>query len=301
MTLPRSISKAADSVWCGLWTLAEDLANETRGIVKHKNSLVEKVAIVTGASSGIGRATAMALAREGADVVLAARDLGRMQAVAQEIQQIGGKVLVVPTDVRKRDQVEHLVDSVVDTCGQVDVLIANAGIYVRRPVAELTVADLEHSMAVNFYGAVYCVLEVLPVMMRQGSGHLVLVNSMDGKKGIPPDAPYVAAKFALCGFGDVLRQELQDAGVFVTTVFPGRVDTPMIATLRVPRISAKISPDDVALAILRAIQHRSPEVIVPWYARALIYLHTLSPRLADRLVRLFRLRGWEDEAGYASE
>lgn len=96
-------------------------------------------------------------------------------------------------------------------------------------------------------------------MMAQGSGHIVLVTSMDAKKGIPRDAPYVAAKFALAGFGDVLRQELYGSGVAVTTLFPGRVDTPMIEHLKVPWISAKISPEVVARATVRAIVRRQPE------------------------------------------
>jgi short-subunit dehydrogenase len=131
-------------------------------------------------------------------------------------------------------------------------------------------------------------------MRTQGSGHIVLVSSMDGKKGVPPDAPYVVAKFALAGFGDVLRQELHGTGVDVTTVFPGRVDTPLIATLKVPWISAKIPPEAVARAIVTAIRRRQAEVIVPFRARLLLWANALSPRLGDWAVRTFRLEGWEN-------
>ncbi len=253
-----------------------------------------QVVVITGASSGIGRATALAFAREGGRVVLAARRASALDAVAQEVKALGGEALAVPTDVTDRQQVERLVDHALQTWGQVDVFIANAGAYIRKPIRELQVEEIERAMAVNFYGAVYGVLAVLPHMLERRRGHIVLVTSMDGKKGIPPDAPYVAAKFALSGFGDVLRQELHGTGVGVTIVFPGRVDTPLIANLKVPWISAKIPPEAVAEAILRGIRRRQPEVIVPWQARLLIYAHTLSPRLADWAVRFFHLEGWEE-------
>ena len=251
------------------------------------------VAVVTGASSGIGKATALALAREGARVVLAARRRAPLEQVAEAVAALGGEALVVPTDVSQREQVEHLIDHTLETWGRVDILVANAGIYVRSPIREMRIEDLERSIAVNFYGTVYAVMAVLPHMLEQKSGHIVLVTSMDAKKGIPPDAPYVAAKFAASGFGDVLRQELHGTGVHATVVFPGRVDTPLIENLTVPWISAKIPPEAVARAILKGIRKRSPEVIVPWQARLLVFANTLSPRLADWAVRYFHLEGWE--------
>ena len=257
--------------------------------------LRDRVAIVTGASSGIGKATALALAREGAHVALAARREHLLQALAREVEALGREALPVPTDVTKREQVKALVERTLERWGRVDILVANAGVYVRSPIRDLNVEDLEFSMAVNFYGSVYPVLEVLPHMEKQGQGHIVLVTSMDAKKGIPPDTPYVAAKFALAGFGDVLRQELHGTGIGVTVVFPGRVDTPLIENLKVPWISAKIPPEKVARAIIKGIRRRAPEIIVPWQARLLLYAHVLSPRLADWGVRFFHLEGWEEE------
>jgi NADP-dependent 3-hydroxy acid dehydrogenase YdfG len=254
----------------------------------------DKIAIVTGASSGIGRTTALALAGEGAHVALAARNATALHEVAQAIRALGQEALAVPTDVIHQDQVERLVTETLARWKRVDILVANAGAYVRCPIPDLTVTEVERSMAVNFYGALYAILAVLPHMLNQKSGHLVLVSSMDAKKGLPFDAPYVAAKFALAGFGEVLRQELYGSGVQVITVFPGRVDTPMIATLQVPWISAKIPPEAVARAIVRAIHQRQPEVIVPLQARALVYLNTLSPRLGDWIARLFHLEGQEN-------
>jgi short-subunit dehydrogenase len=258
-----------------------------------KRTLADKIAVVTGASSGIGRETALALARQGAHVVLAARSKDKLGAVAQEIQALGREALIVPTDVTQPEQVQHLVTETLARWDRVDILISNAGEYIRCPVKELTVSDVEHSLAVNFYGGLHLVLAILPSMLAQQSGHIVFVTSMDGKKGIPPDAPYVAAKFALTGFAEVLRQELHGSGVYITNILPGRVDTPMIATLQVPWISAKISSQTVAQAIVRAIHRRSPEVILPLQARVLVYVNTFLPRLGDWFVRVFHLEGWE--------
>ncbi|HXF64866.1 MAG TPA: SDR family NAD(P)-dependent oxidoreductase [Caldilineaceae bacterium] len=256
-------------------------------------TLSNRVAIVTGASSGIGRATAIALAQAGARVVLAARREEALREAGQEIRAFGGEALLIPTDVTHQEEAARLVQTALATWGRVDILIANAGQYVRGRVAALEVADIERSMAVNFYGALYAILAVLPSMLAQRSGHLVLVSSMDAKKGLPSDAPYVAAKSALSGFGEVLRQELYGSGVALTIIFPGRVATPMISHLKVPWISAPIPADAVAQSIVRAIQRGQPEVIIPPLARALVLINTLSPRAGDWLVRLFHLEGWE--------
>jgi NADP-dependent 3-hydroxy acid dehydrogenase YdfG len=255
--------------------------------------LHEKIAIVTGASSGIGRATALALAREGAHVALAARNEAALQEVARDIQALEREALVVPTDVTQREQVEHMVAGALAHWGQVDIFIANAGQYVRCRVPELTVAHVERSMAVNFYGVLYGLLAVLPHMLARKSGHFVLVSSVDGKKGLPIDTPYVSAKFALAGLGEVMRQELRGRGVYVTTVFPGRVDTPLMEDLKVPWISPKYSPEMVARAIVKGIRRRKPEVIVPGFYRLFVILGALSPRLSDWFVRVFHLEGWE--------
>ena len=202
--------------------------------------------------------------------------------------------MVVPTDVSQQDQVEALVQKTLQTFGRVDILVANAGQYIRSKIINLTLPELKQSMTVNFYGGVYSVLAVLPHMLEQHSGHIVLVTSMDGRKGLSPDAPYVAAKFALSGFGEVLRQELYQTGVYVTTIYPGRVDTPMIGELQVPWISAKIPPEAVARAITKGIEHRQAEIYLPFGAKLLHYLNVFFPGLADRAARVFRLEGWQD-------
>ncbi len=259
-----------------------------------------KVAVITGASSGIGRATALALAREGANVVIAARTADTLREVAQEIEELGCTALCVPTDVTVREQVNNLVRMATERWGRVDILVANAGVYIHRRVPDFQVEDFERSMAVNFYGVLYGVLAVLPGMLERRQGHIVIMNSIDGKKGIPTDAPYVTTKFALTGLADVMRQELRGTGVHIANIMPGRVATPMISNLRLPWIQLagplrSVRPEAVARAVVRAIYKRHTEVVVPKVGLALIYANTLSPRLADLAVRLLHLEGWETQ------
>ncbi len=251
-----------------------------------------QAAIVTGASSGIGRATAVALAHRGAQVALAARRADLLDEVAAEVQASGGQALVIPTDMRDPEQVDRMVEAALERFGRVDILVANAGVYARSALEDLTVEKIQDSMAVNFYGGVYAILAVLPHMRSRGSGHIVVVTSMDGKKGFPLDAPYASAKFALTGFSEVLRQELHGSGIYVSTILPGRVDTEFIDDLRVPWVSAKIPAEAVAEAIVGAILKHKAEVILPFQARLLLYLNTFSPRLADWVVRQLHLEGW---------
>jgi NADP-dependent 3-hydroxy acid dehydrogenase YdfG len=259
-----------------------------------KQIFKDKISIVTGASSGIGRATAITLAAHGAHVALAARREQMLWQVAEEIQASGRQALVIPTDVTHQDQCNRLIQTVIDRWGRIDILVANAGEYVRSPVFDLSADKLEHSMQVNYYGAVYPVMAVLPHMRAQKSGSIVFVTSINGKKGVPPDAPYAAAKFALTGFAEVLRQELKPHGIYVSNILPGRVDTALIENLRVPLISYKISPEQVAKAIIYAIRRRKPEVITPFYNSLLVYLNYFSPTLGDWIVRTFHLEGWEE-------
>lgn len=259
----------------------------------NNNFFLNKVAVVTGASSGIGRDTALALAQQGALVALAARRGDALFEIAEEIKRQGGNAIAVPTDVTQKAQVEKMVQVVIDVWGRVDILVSNAGEYIRAPIMDLDPADIQRSLNVNFFGGVYCVKAILPHMLNQKSGHIVFITSMDGKIGLPSDAPYVSAKFAMTGFCEVLRQELWKSGTFVTNVLPGRVDTVMIERLQFSWISPKISSEKVALAVLDGIRKRKPIVIVPPLARLLYYINAVAPSLSDWLARYFRLEGWE--------
>jgi NADP-dependent 3-hydroxy acid dehydrogenase YdfG len=251
------------------------------------------VALVTGASRGIGRATAIALAARGAKLALTSRNAEELEAVASRIRSAGGKAIALAGDVTERSEVERVVSAVQKRWGRVDILVANAGAYHRRPVLDLSATDIEASLAVNFYGAVHAILAVLPAMVAQGSGQLVLVNSIDGRKALPGDAPYAIAKFALAGLGQALRQELRPHGIRVTTIFPGRVDTAMVSHLAFPRISSKLPPEKIADAIVRAIRRDRTDVIIPRRAAGLLFADLISPRLADWFAEHLRLSGTE--------
>ena len=253
-----------------------------------------KVALITGASSGIGRATALALAGQGACVALASRTLTALNQAADACRSKGVEAEAFQVDVSRPEEISRLGQEVFQRFGKVDILIANAGEYVRRPGPEITQAILERAMAVNFYGCTNAVQAVLPSMLARRSGHIVLVSSLDGRKGLPGDAPYAASKGALTGYGEVLRQDLYRTGVSVTVVSPARVDTPLLTNqLRVPAISNMISAEAVARAILRGIRRRQAEVIVPWQGWLYYFVNVLSPGLADWAVRRLHLNGWE--------
>jgi len=259
-----------------------------------KKYFQNKVVVVTGASSGIGRATAIEMARHGASLVLAARRKSALENVAAEIKAFGQDVLVMPTDVVDQEQVENTIAKTIAQWGHIDIFIANAGEYVRGEVTNLTKSDFERSLAVNFYGALYGVLAVLPHMIKRKKGHIVLVSSLDAKKAIPVDGPYVAAKCAITGFFEVLRQELKPDNVHVTTIYPGRIDTPLIENLKMPWISPKIPAAKVARAIVRGIRKHKIEVVVPGILVIYGFLNTLSPRFMDWIVRVFHLEGWQE-------
>lgn len=256
--------------------------------------LRNRVAIVTGASSGIGRATAFKLAEAGCHVVLASRSLEKLQNLEKELIPYRVGVLAKETDISNADQVKELVDDTLKHFARIDFLINNAGTYFRQPTIELNISDIEKIMQVNFYGSLYCIFTVLPHMLLRRTGHIVVISSIDAIKGLPPDSAYVASKAALTGFAEVLRQELRTDNLYVSTIFPGRVDTPMISNLNVPWISSKISPEKVAKKVVQALQMKKPEIIVPAVnPRILLFFNSISSRLGDWLVKRLRLSGKE--------
>ncbi|HEX6811485.1 MAG TPA: SDR family NAD(P)-dependent oxidoreductase [Planctomycetota bacterium] len=256
-------------------------------------STASSTALITGASSGIGEALAVELAAAGCSVALAARDLEQLERVAAGIRQQGGTAVAFRCDVSDHAAVERLVAATLAAFGRLDVVVANAGTFVRKPDTDLTRSDFDAALAVNLFGAVHLAAASLPHLLGQGSGHLVFVTSFDARKPMPHEGAYAAAKAAVAAYAAALRQTLHGRGVHVCTVFPGRVDTRMVANLRVPAISAKIPPVVVAQAIVRAIRRRSAEVVVPWRCRLLLWSDVISPRLGDFLVRVLRLPGRE--------
>lgn len=179
-----------------------------------------KVAVITGASAGLGKALALQLARQGARVVIAARRVDRLEEVAFACRELDAEVLAVPTDVAIESQCKSLIEKTVAAFGSIDLLINNAGLATLSLFEKFTDLSLfRHTMDINFYGAVNCTFHALPYL-KQNHGRIVMISSMGGKATIPYNTPYCSSKFALHGFADSLRTELIMSGVSVTVVCP---------------------------------------------------------------------------------
>jgi NADP-dependent 3-hydroxy acid dehydrogenase YdfG len=256
-----------------------------------KRYFEEKVVLITGASSGIGRASALALSQLNAKVVLASRNETRLITLRDEIRFKGGQAFVVKTDVCASCDTDRLIAETIKEWGRIDILIACAGKYVQDNTHEIDIESYKQSLELNFFGTLNVIKCVLPVMKRQKSGHIVIVNSLDAKKGIVGDGPYVSAKATLDGFGDVLRQEMKIYNIKTTSIYPGRVDTPMIENIKVPWISRKIHPDKVAKAIINGIKRNKSIIIVPSAYYLIGVINYLMPRFSDWFYRIFRIEG----------
>ena len=223
----------------------------------------DKVVIITGASSGIGRAAALIFSQLNAKVVLASRNEEKLESLKKEILSKGSQALVVRMDTTSLEDTQKMAKETISKWGKIDILIANAGKYVTDGSHDIDIHAFKESMAINFFGTLNVIKSVLPEMKHQRKGHIVIINSLDSKKGIIGDAPYVAAKSALDGFGDSLRQELKGEGIKITSVYPARVDTPMIEHLKVPLVSPKISCTKVVKAMIKGIKWNKAIVVVP--------------------------------------
>jgi len=217
-------------------------------------SLTDQVAIVTGASSGIGRAAALALAREGAAVALAARRAERLEEVAAAITGAGGRALAVPTDVARERQVAALVARAVEAFGGIDILVNAAGVAYLAPLAAIDRGELERLFAVNLFGAISACQHAAPHMLARGRGFIANVGSVSGLAGWAGGGPYVASKFALRGFTQCLWQELRAGGVRVCHLAPNYTDTEMLARAGAsPAVRVRaLRAEDVASAIVFA-------------------------------------------------
>lgn len=184
-----------------------------------------KVTVIAGGSRGLGLVLARRLAREGAILVLLARDAAELDRAREELEPIAQSVLTVPCDVTNREAVDQAIDRVIHEFGRVDVLINNAGTIQVGPVENMTVEDFEEAMAVHVYAPLYTSMAVIPHMKSQGGGRIVNISSIGGKVAVPHLLPYCASKFALVGLSDGLRGELRKDNIYVTTVCPGLMRT----------------------------------------------------------------------------
>jgi NADP-dependent 3-hydroxy acid dehydrogenase YdfG len=227
----------------------------------HAESGVDgKVAIVTGASSGIGESTAEALAAEGARVVLAARRAERLEALADRIDEDGGEALVVSTDVTEEDDIDALVEETTDEYGQIDILVNNAGVMLLEPLERADRSNLRQMVEVNLLGLMNLTHAVLPVMQSQDSGHIVNVSSVAGREASANSSGYNATKFGVNAFTDAVRQEVSAEGIRSTIIEPGAVETELATHIPDEQVIEQfaemdipvLDPDDIARSVVYA-------------------------------------------------
>jgi short-subunit dehydrogenase len=247
------------------------------------DSLAGRVAVVTGASSGIGRVLAMRLAAGGARVALVARRAEALAEVAAAIEARGGVARAVACDVGDRAAVEAAAARVEAELGPVELLVNNAGRGGHRPFLRWDVADVEALMRVNYLGAVYWTKAVLPGMVARGEGWLVFVASVAGHLPSPDESAYVASKFAMVGLSEVLSMELEGSGVHVLQVCPGVIRTPFFdaeALARMPAAARRQmrEPEGLADAVLRALARGRHRLTYPAPLAAAYAIRQLLPR-----------------------
>ena len=220
-------------------------------------TLTNKVVLITGASSGIGRASALEFARQGASVVLAARRLEKLQALESEIVSLGVSCLCTKTDVTLEDQVMNLFEETSKQFGRIDILVNNAGRGLKAEIPNITLQDWKNVLHTNLTSVFLCSREALKGMITQKSGHIITICSIAGLYGTPNYAAYCAAKHGVTGFQRSLKWESRKHGIKVSTVFPGRVDTEFFDVYpERPARSQMLSAKDLASYIICIAEQR---------------------------------------------
>lgn len=247
-------------------------------------NLKDKVVVVTGASSGIGKELCFQLADKGAQVVMAARRLAPLLEMEDQLSKKGSMAYAVAADISRRFDVDNLVRKTIQKFGRIDVFINNAGIsHANVDTLGLNELDVKATMDTNFMAGVYSVWAVVPEMEKSGGGQMVFVSSVVGKRGVQRSAIYCASKFAVQGFTEALRLELRKKKIHVLTVCPPGVDTPFFETNKrdTQRRFRLHSPVKIAGMIVSAIEHQKREVLLTIDAKLLHYANVFFPRLLD--------------------
>ncbi len=243
-------------------------------------SFANRTAVITGASSGIGRSLATALAAQGARVGVLGRRAKLLEELAAEVRQAGGTIEFAAADITDREKVLAAIRGFADKLGPVDLLIANAGVGYPTGADPMNVPAVEHMTKVNFLGVVYAFEAVMESMLERKSGHLVAISSLAAYKGLPGAAAYCATKAAVKNYCEALRIELWGRGVAVTCVCPGFIATPMTEKNEHP-MPFLMSADAAAGRILRALRRRRGVYDFPWVMRLLMGLSRWAP---DRFI-----------------
>lgn len=222
------------------------------------SELQGKVALVTGAGSGVGRATSLALAHEGVSIGLMGRRLGALEETAQQIRDAGGRAVVLPADVSDEHAVVAMVEQLAEYCGGIDILINSAGVGIYGPVESYTLDDWRTTMDTNLTGVFLCSRYVLPWMKQRGSGYIISLSSGAGRKGVANLGAYAASKFAVIGFMESLAEEVGELGIKCSTILPGSILTdfgPQDYEVKRQQTDKKyLEAEDVAQAIVSLLR-----------------------------------------------
>ena len=247
-----------------------------------------KVVVITGASSGIGEASAIEFAKKGANVILIGRNHEKLNEVEKKISTSNNTTLVCVCDVSNKTQVKQMTQQVLDKFGTIDILVNNAGFGILGKVSDLEIDDIESQVNTNFFGMVYCTKYFLPKMLEKNSGHIVNVASLAASFGLPGLASYSASKYAMLGFSEGLKHELNDTNVGVTVVSPIMVKTNFFdhsSFQSMPQFSpTALSSKTVARAILKAANSSRLEITVPSVARLAIWFKQTFPYLINPII-----------------
>ena len=190
--------------------------------------LKNKIAIITGAGKGIGKETALDFAREGANLVLVSRTLEDLKKTSQQVEKYNAKTLCMTTNIASETDVKKMVADTLSTFGRIDILVANAGIHLRKTIIDTSVADWDEMMEINLRGTFLCCREVVKVMTDQDYGKIIIISSESGKKGSASQGAYCTTKFGQIGFTEVLTDEVKDYNINVNAVLPSATNTPLI-------------------------------------------------------------------------
>jgi len=258
-----------------------------------KGRFEDKVVVVTGASSGIGRSTAIEFAREGAKTVLVSRSADKLERVADEIRSFNPDILVVPTDMSDTEQVRQMVKTVLAEFGRIDVLFNNAGSsFVGRVEDSNFLENTREMMEVDYFGTIIVTKEILPIMKEQGEGHIMNMSSVVGRKAFPHFGGYSSAMHAISAFTDSLRQELFGSGIKVSIIHPALTQTALLDHVRpedMPPPFKRMTPitvESVAEAVVNGIYYNKARIVIPFQPKMLMLADAISPRIGDLIVRL---------------
>lgn len=268
---------------------------------KEEPKLVGQVALITGGSRGLGLLLSHQFARQGAKIVICARDEQELARASRELEERGADVMAIPCDLTDRVQAENMVNQATERFGHIDILVNNAGIITVGPIMAQTLEDFRESMDVMFWGLFYTTMAVLPQMLERKDGRIVNITSIGGKVSIPHLLPYDSAKFAAVGFSEGLRAEMAREGIKVITIAPGLMRTgselnayfkghnqkeytwfTVLGSLPVLSMSA----EKAAKKIVQATERRSAEVVLGFPAKLLAKFHGLLPGTTSSILAL---------------